>query len=90
MQHSQLLTVPSSAAKLTRETVVSLNGGMNAAVRFWFVRGTPRGQQTVPWVPLTREHMRPNLSLNPDASPAALRAVRSAPVIDCCKSNVLF
>jgi hypothetical protein len=23
---------------------------------------------------------RPNLSLNPDASPAALRAVRSAPV----------
>ena len=24
--------------------------------------------------------MRPNLSLNPDASPAALRAVRSAPV----------
>ena len=26
------------------------------------------------------KHIRPNLSLNPDASPAALRAVRSAPV----------
>ena len=27
-----------------------------------------------------RHEVRPNLSLNPDASPAALRAVRSAPV----------
>jgi hypothetical protein len=27
-----------------------------------------------------RATLRPNLSLNPDASPAALRAVRTAPV----------
>jgi hypothetical protein len=34
----------------------------------------------VNWVGLIERRVPPNLSLNPDASPAALRAVRSAPV----------